>query len=325
VLTVIVLLLVLGGGGAIFFSMRGRSGARSVSLASRLGRYGLAGPDAQKQATPIMANNKRQQNAVSQGLDRMVGGNKVGGAIKGRLERADLKMTPGEYLAIAGVVFVVGIVAGFLLSGKFGILALLGPILAGAVLPWVYLWRKAKKRRRKFIEQLADMAQMMGNSMRAGFSIIQSMEMVGNEGPSPAKDEFERVVTEIKLGLPVDTALEHLLQRMPSEDLELMVVAILVQRQIGGNLSEILMVISETIRERVRFERDLKALTAQARYSSYIITGLPVGVAVVINFMDHPYESYLYTAMLGHIMLGIAVSMLSAGFFFLNRIANIEV
>jgi tight adherence protein B len=104
-----------------------------------------------------------------------------------------------------------------------------------------------------------------------------------------------------------------------------MVVAILVQRQIGGNLSEILMVISETIRERVRFERDLKALTAQARYSSYIITGLPVGVAVVINFMDHPYESYLYTAMLGHIMLGIAVSMLSAGFFFLNRIANIEV
>jgi tight adherence protein B len=324
-LTFIVLLLLLGGGGAIFFSMRGKGGSKSLSLTARLGRYGLAGPNAEKQATPVMAHGKRQQNAVSQGLDRVVGGNKIGGSIKGRLERADLKMTPGEYLGIAGVVFIVGIFAGFLLSGKWGILALLGLSAAGAVGPWIYLWRRAKKRRRKFIEQLADMAQMMGNSMRAGFSIIQSMEMVGNEGPSPAKDEFERVVTEIKLGLPVDTALEHLLQRMPSEDLELMVVAILVQRQIGGNLSEILMVISETIRERVRFERDLKALTAQARYSSYIITGLPVGVAIVINFMDHPYESYLYTAMLGHIMLGIAVSMLGLGFFFLNRIANIEV
>src|SRR5438270_5495456 len=112
---------------------------------------------------------------------------------------------------------------------------------------------------------------------------------------------------------------------MPSEDIELMVVAISVQRQIGGNRSEILMVISHTVRERVRFQRDLKTLTAQARYSSYIITGLPVAVAVVINFMDAPYESYLYKNSIGNIMIGAAIVMICIGFFLLSKIADIEV
>jgi tight adherence protein B len=242
------------------------------------------------------------------------------------LRRADLKMTPFEYLVVWAAIFGISIPLGFIVSGLGGgVIALLLIMLAGAIGPWFYLGRRAKKRRRAFIEQLADMAQMMGNSMRAGFSIIQSMELVGREASKPASDEFERVVTEVKLGLQVDVALDHLLERMPSEDLELMVVAINVQRQIGGNLSEILAVISHTIRERVRFERDLRALTAQARYSSYIITGLPVAVAIVINFMDREYESYLYSATLGHVMLGTAVCMLIAGFFFLNKIANIEV
>jgi tight adherence protein B len=169
------------------------------------------------------------------------------------------------------------------------------------------------------------MAQMMGNSMRAGFSILQSMELVGHEAPKPGKDEFERVVTEVKLGLTLETALDHLQQRMPGEEIELAVVAINVQRQVGGNLAEILMVIAQTVRERVRFKRDLRALTAQARYSSYIITALPIAVAIVINFMDRPYESFLYTSTMGHIMLGISICMLSLGFFFLSRIADIEV
>ncbi len=242
--------------------------------------------------------------------------------IQGKLERADLKTTAGEYLTMCLAAFLIACLVGLVLRG---ILGLLGLGVIGLAAPWVYLWRRAKKRRRAFIEQLADMCQMMGNSMRAGFSIIQSMELVGHEASKPACDEFERVVTEIKLGLPVDQALDHLLQRIASEDLELMVVAINVQRQIGGNLSEILAVISNTIRERVRFERDLRALTAQARYSSYIITALPIGVGVVINLMDREYESYLYTATLGHIMIGIALTMVAVGFFFLNKIANIEV
>jgi tight adherence protein B len=231
-------------------------------------------------------------------------------------------MTPSEFVSFALAGFVVAMLIGLLIRGALG-LFVLG--VAALIAPWFYLNHRAKRRRKQFMEQLADMAQMMGNSMRAGFSIIQSMELVGNEGPSPAKEEFERVVTEVKLGLPLDTALEHLYKRQPSEDLELMIVAVNVQRQIGGNLSEILAVISQTIRERVRFQRDLKALTAQARYSSYIITALPVCVALIINWMDEPYESFLYTTTLGYIMLGVALCMLGLGFFFLNKIANIEV
>jgi hypothetical protein len=164
---------------------------------------------------------------------------------------------------------------------------------------------------------------MMGNSMRAGFSIIQSMELVGNEGPSPAS-EFERVVTEIRLGLPVDVALDHLLNRLPGEDLELMVVAINVQRQIGGNLSEILTVISETIRQRVQFEGELKTLTTQGRLvihcygpssrrsSDHLFAGRAVRI-LPIHSDSGPHDARRVThADRRRVLL-------------LNRIANIEV
>src|SRR5947209_1015917 len=282
----ILLVLVAGGGGLIFFNMRSSSGA-AAGVATRLGRYGLAGAS----AATATKDGKRVSGAT-QAADRIA--QRFGWAEKlsGRMERADLKWTPGEFLAGCVALFFVPSVVGLLIFSGLGMFI---GALAGLFAPWVYLWRRTKKRKRAFIEQLADIAQMMGNSMRAGFSIIQSMELVGNEASEPARHEFDRVVTEIKLGLPIDQALDHLTGRMPSEDLELMVVAINVQRQIGGNLSEILAVISHTIRERVRFERDLRALTAQARYSSYIITALPIGVGIVINFMDHPYEEMLYT------------------------------
>jgi len=316
----IVLILVLLGVGALVYTLRTSGGANPVAISARLGRFGLAG-EAEVVQQP-MFEQKTSRNAVSQGVDNFVQRRRFGAGIAARLEQADLKMTPGEWLSICGVAFLVAVVVGLLIKGVLGMLGL-GVLSIGV--PWFYLKRRVKKRKRAFTEQLADMAQMMGNSMRAGFSIIQSMELVANEGPKPAGDEFYRVVTEVKLGLPLETALDHLSDRQPSEDLGLMIVAINVQRQVGGNLSEILNVISQTIRERVRFERELRAMTAQARYSSYIITALPVGVAIVINFMDREYESYLYTAMMGRIMIGIALCMLGLGFFFLNRIANIEV
>jgi tight adherence protein B len=255
-------------------------------------------------------------------MDRLVERFRYGAKVRTRLEHADLRMRPSEFLSICFAILIVAALVGLLFKGTLG---MLGGSLVGLVGPWVFLAQKIKRRRNKFLEQLADLAQMMGNSMRAGFSILQSMELVATEASQPGSYEFERVVTEVKLGLPLDTALEHLLERMPGEDLNLMVVAINVQRQIGGNLSEILAVISQTIRDRVRFQRDLKAMTAQARYSSYIITALPVAVGIVINLMDKPYESYLYTSLLGHFMIGGSIVMLASGYFILRKIANIEV
>ena len=323
-MTYFIIFVLLGFAAVAVYWLQSNGRADPVTLSARLGRYGfLTSRGNEIFAIPRSTVKQRsEQRAISRSVESMVGTGKFGQALANRLERADLRWTPGEYMMMCVAVFLVACLVGIVAKGILGCLAL---GIVGIAAPRFYTGKRYKTRQRKFQGQLADMAQMMGNSMRAGFSIIQSMEMVAQEGPSPAKEEFERVTTEIKLGLPLDTALDHLLVRMPSEDLELAIVAINVQRQVGGNLAEILMVISKTVRERVRFQRDLKAMTAQARYSSYVITALPVGVAFVINLMDRPYESYLYTSTLGHLMIGAAVAMLGAGYFFLKRIANIEV
>jgi tight adherence protein B len=323
---IIFVLVLLGSGAGLYVYVRSSRGSNPAAVTVRLGRYGVAALSGDGQgvgqiATPF-GKQRSQQSAVSRTADKLAERGKLSQPISTKLERADLKWTPGEFLMICFAVFVVSMLLGLLLKGTLGLLAL---GLVSLVAPWIYLSRRISKRRNKFLGQLADMAQMMGNSMRAGFSIVQSMELVATEGPSPAGQEFERVIAEVKLGLPLDRALEHMHARVPSEELELAIIAINVQRQVGGNLAEILMVIAQTVRERVRFQRDLRALTAQARYSSYIITGLPIAVAVVINLIDRPYESFLYTNTIGNFMVGTAIVMLSLGFFFLSRIANIEV
>jgi tight adherence protein B len=319
-------LLIVAAGGLVFL-LRSIGRSNPAALGMRLARYGLAGGAAGggtivSQLIAPSARQQSEQSAVSRQFERAVNRTRWGAGVAQRLDRADMKMTPGEWVAICLAVFVIAILVGILVKGFLG---LLGGAIIGAVAPWIYLRRRTKRRQKKFLEQLADMAQMMGNSMRAGFSILQSMELVATEGPAPASQEFDRVVTEVKLGLPLEAALDHMLERMPSEDLNLLVVAINVQRQVGGNLAEILMVIAATVRARVRFQRDLRTLTAQARYSSYIITGLPIAVAIIINFMDAPYESYLYKSTIGNIMIGASLVMISLGFFFLQRIADIEV
>ncbi len=322
----IILLIVVGvaGGGMVLYRTLTNRAASVVG--TRLGRYGMAGAGANVGGGPvseiIAPRSIRSQSEVRERVNQAVLRSRFGAGMALRLREADLKVTPGEYVLMCVGFVILACLIGLLVKGVLGLLICL---VVAPFLPRQYVKRRAAKRRQAFLEQLADVAQMMGNSMRAGFSILQSMQLVGDEGNPPAKDEFERVVTEVKLGLPLDAALEHLLERMPSEDLNLMVVAINVQRQVGGNLAEILMVISRTVRDRVRFQRDLKALTAQARYSSYVITALPVGVAIVINFMDHPYESYLYTHVVGEIMIGVALVMVALGFFFLSKISKIEV
>lgn len=317
------ILILVAGGGAVGYRMLRTSNTHApLAVAARLDRYGMGTPAATASMSPTSHQSNPAAASLIRGVDRLIGGGKYAQKVQVKLERADLKITPAEFILINAVAVIIGGFIGLLVHGYLGLLVL---GVAGALLPNLYLGRKVKRRQKKFVEQLSDMAQMMGNSMRAGFSIMQSMELVGREMPQPASTEFERVVTEVRLGLTIDAALDHMLQRMPSEDLELMVIAINVQRVVGGNLAEILMVISNTIRERVRFYRDLQALTAQARYSSYIITLLPIVVAVLINFIDQPYEKTLYTTMLGYVMLSVSVIMLSIGFFVLRKIANIEV
>jgi tight adherence protein B len=322
-MSIVALIVIVALIGVAFYVFQ--SSRRGNLIDSRMGRFGmLPGAETNPQVTPAgeVLPHRRSNSAVTKSVERFVGRGRIAQAVYERLDRAQIRMTPAEFLTLAFTILVVAMAVGLLIKGIWGLLAL---GILGAIAPWFYIRRRTIKRRKAFLEQLADMAQMMANSMKAGFSIMQAFELVATDGPVPASEEFERVVTEVKLGLPIEVALDHLSARIPSEDLELMVVAINVQRQIGGNLAEILMVISTTIRGRVRFQRDVRTLTAQARYSSYIITGLPIAVAIVITLLDGPYESMLYKTMLGNIMVGAALVMLALGFFFLNRIADIEV
>ncbi len=167
---------------------------------------------------------------------------------------------------------------------------------------------------------------MLVNSLRAGYSILQAMEAVAEEMAPPASEEFRRVVREVQLGVSMEDALNNLLRRVPSDDLDLMVTAMNIQREVGGNLAEVLDSISFTIRERVRIQGEIRALTAQGRYSGYIVSLLPVLVAFLIYLINPTFILPMFQDRIcGWPMLGIAILGVLVGNYVIQRIVNIEV
>jgi tight adherence protein B len=166
----------------------------------------------------------------------------------------------------------------------------------------------------------------MVNGLRSGYSVLQAMEAVSRELPVPVSVEYGRVVQEVQLGIPLDQALSNMLRRIKSDDLDLVVTAINVQREVGGNLAEILDVISFTIRERVRIKGEINTLTAQGRYSGYVISLLPIGLALVLFCVNKPYVSRLFTSgWPGWCMVVCGLLMIATGFIAIQRIVAIEV
>lgn len=250
-----------------------------------------------------------------------------GASVARELARADLKLRTGEYLAL---MFIVGVGVGALawyLGGQSIIFGLIGVII-GATLPRMYVKRLQGQRLMRFNDQLADMLNLMVNGLRAGYSTMQAMEAVAKEMPAPICDEFRRVVQEMQLGLPMDRALDNLLRRIPSDDLDLVIAAINVQREVGGNLAEILDTISHTIRERVRIKGEIRVLTAQVVYSGRFLAMMPLFISLALWVLNRPYMMQFFnpeTRTIGLIMLTIGAIMIIAGYFVMMRIADIEV
>src|SRR5205823_10561873 len=163
------------------------------------------------------------------------------------------------------------------------------------------------------------------NSLRAGSSFLQSIELVSRETPGPMGEEMCRVVREVNLGLGMDEALANMVRRIKSDDLDLMVTAIGVQQQVGGNLAEILDTIAFTIRERVRIKGDINTLTAQGRYSGYLVAFLPIGIMITLNFINPEFMQPLFTQLIGQILLGVGAVMMIIGFIAIQKITNIKV
>jgi tight adherence protein B len=262
------------------------------ALDKRLRRYG---------GRAYQLTDDEQKQAASQQVTQMLA-KKVEASISGRtfaaslqtdLARANLRLTVGEFLILqVAAAAVVGMLA-WLLSGALFVGLLFA--LLGWFIPKFWLGQRQSARLKAFDNQLADTIALMSNSLRSGLSLVQSMEMISREAEPPIADEFQRVVREIGLGVSPQDALLHLVRRVNSADLELLVTAILVQFEIGGNLSRILDSIATTIRERVKLMGEIRTMSAQGRMAGYVLSGLPVAIGGLLMLIAPSYMGALFT------------------------------
>jgi tight adherence protein B len=244
--------------------------------------------------------------------------------INARLEAAGSPMNASEWLLLhVGITLLAGFVGTVLGGGKvfIGILFL----LAGAFLPWMYLGIKRSRRRKAFGRNLPDTLQLMSGSLTAGLSLAQSIDTIVNEGTEPIASEFRRVLVETRLGVSLETALEGVGERFDSKDFGWVVMAINIQRKVGGNLAELLDTVAHTIREREYMRRQVAALAAEGKLSAFVLGGLPPLFFIYLLLTRYDYVSVLFSRPLGWLMLGGSVVILAVGAFWMSRIVKVEV
>ncbi len=243
-----------------------------------------------------------------------------------QLARADIKLTVAEFAAMH-VVSVLGFfAAAFFILFRGELVISLVAAFVGFFAPRLYVSRATSQRLVKFEQQLPDTLGLWVNALRSGYSVLQAMEAIGKDAPEPTSTEFKRVVQEVQLGIDLEDALEHLLARVESDDLDLVVTAVNIQREVGGNLAEILEVISHTIRERIKLKGEIRVMTAQGRITGYLISGLPIILALFLltiqpDFMNPMFENRLC----GWPMLGVGLALIGIGTAIIQKIVNIEI
>lgn len=276
------------------------------------------------------ANEAASRSIVTEWVNRRVATSSWGDRVARELARADLKFKVAEYYALIFISTVaVAFVAWLLQPGWIS--AVIGGII-GFFIPRFYVKRQQRTRLYKFNDQLSDMLNLMVNGLRAGYSTLQAMEAVSRELPAPISDEFRRLVQEMQIGIPMEKALDNLLRRIPSDDLDFVITAINVQREVGGNLSEILDTISFTIRERVRIKGEMRVLTASVRTSGTVLSLIPVFLSLALYFVSPEYlaaffddSANLPQPLCGIIAVVVIVGMIASGYFVMMKIADIEV
>jgi tight adherence protein B len=322
---------------AIFMIAIGIATSGSGSgVSARLERY-AAGKEGKTVASGSggLSDIIQQSVALAQ-LNRVVEQRDFGANLARDIARADLRLKPSEFLAIWAA-SIVGLPLLFIVL-SLGMPALRTPLalliaaFIGFMLPRFWLGRRKSGRLGAFNKQLPDTITLLANGLRAGSSFLQAVELVVRESRPPVSTEFSRVIREVNLGLPFEQAMENMVRRVRSDDLELMATAINIQHTVGGNLAEILDSIAFTIRERIRIKGEIRTLTAQQRLSGYVVGFLPIGLAGFLfvaapNFMEpmfvKPPEALGLP--LGVVILFMGGFMMFIGFMLIRRIVDIEV
>ena len=265
--------------------------------------------------------------------ERLVGLLRSGGKLLSNIRHArglDLKMQKAgipllgtEFLLLLLLSFFITIVIAFIVSKKLYV----GFMIAIAVVmaEWIYVLLKVDRREAAFTNQLGDCLMMVANAMRAGFSFLQAMELISKEMEPPISDEFKHVMRDIGLGASVERALDDMDKRVSSPDFSLVVIAVLIQQQVGGYLAHILDTISATIQDRIRMRREVRTLTAQGRMSGWVLAALPVALGALLSVITPNYLEPLFKETIGQIAIGVATVMVIIGFIVIQRIVDIDV
>lgn len=243
--------------------------------------------------------------------------------LKRVLDQADIEMTVTRLIMFSLMAGMLAALAVSMLT--ISLLAIVACGISGAIIPFVHVFWKRKKRFDKFLEHLPDALELMSRALSAGHAFSEALHMVSIEMPEPISKEFRKTYEEQNLGLSLKLALENLTQRITLLDLRLCVTAVLIQRETGGNLAEILEKVAHTIRERFRILGDLKTLTTSSRLSAWLLCGLPIGVAVAVSAMNPEYMSILWTDPRGHKLIYLAVFLQISGMLIVRKILKIKI
>jgi tight adherence protein B len=242
--------------------------------------------------------------------------------IETALEQANVPMKPGEAIIAAILMALLAFVllTAITQSAVWGIVG--GAMII--VLALLFVNNVASRQRKKFETQLPDTLNLLATSLRAGYSLLQAVEAVGEEAPDPTRREFGRAMAEIRLGRPMDDALADIAIRMDSTDFEWTVLAIEIQREVGGNLAEVLQTTSETMVQRNRLRREMKALTAEGRISAIVLSLLPIGLFVFIFLTNPDYMEPLLSSAIGVAVLIGGVVFIGIGIFWMQKIVKVD-
>ncbi len=255
-------------------------------------------------------------------MQRLLTGLGLGPALAKGLMRADMPLTAAEFMLLVLSVVALGVALG---TWRVGLLAGVGLGIALGFLPFMYLRLRQARRLKQLTQQIPDVMTLLVGGLRAGYGLNQAIETLVQQMPAPSSTEFGRVMKAVSLGVPLQRALKDMAARAGSDDLSLVVTAINVQHEMGGNLAMVLESISQTVRERIRITREIQVLTAQQRLTGYILAAFPIFLAVVITLMQPDYFAPFFEPGPIRLLPMAALVMLVIGFFFIRRIVDIDV
>ncbi|MCL6629208.1 MAG: type II secretion system F family protein [Armatimonadetes bacterium] len=317
--TVLLILAILSATGAAILFVIAAASSSSRQASARL--QAMVSKPAETQFTPGRSTPPRTDSLPT--LTKLLTGRSLTERLYSEIAAAGLPIRPSEFLAVSlGSLVLFELIATVIQRGIVGYV-LLGII--GATLPFAVLKVLQAKRRAAFDAQIVDALMMIASSLRSGFSFLRAMQMVSKEMQPPISKEFERAINEMNVGRPLEDALRGIATRVRSYDFDLVVTAVTIQHQVGGNLADVLEAIAATIRDRLRIQGEIRALTAEGRISGIVLIALPIGLAILLTLLRPGYMGTLFQESIGRLMIAVAVVLQIIGALVIHRMLQVDI